>query len=70
MSELERLNEDNELLREQVERLTLEKEELLAYICKATEERTRMEEKYKAMETELFRLKTQMDIVNLIFGGK
>lgn len=70
MTELEKLQEENELLRASVERLTAEKEEVIELAQRISDDRNNLESAHKALETEFVRLRAQMDIVYLIFGGK
>ena len=70
MTELEKLQEENEVLRERVECLTAEKEEVIELARRISDDRNNLESTYKSLETEFVRLRAQMDIVYLIFGGK
>lgn len=70
MTELEKLQEENELLRESVNRLTAEKEEVIELAQRISDDRNNLESTYKSLETEFGRLRAQMDIVYLIFGKK
>jgi predicted nuclease with TOPRIM domain len=70
MTELEKLQEENEVLRERVDRLTAEKEEVIELAQRISDDRNNLESTYKSLETEFGRLRAQMDIVYLIFGKK
>lgn len=66
----QKLQEENELLKATVDRLEREKEEFEAVGKKLSGECEWWKNQYNDIEVEFARLRTQMDIVYLIFGGK
>lgn len=57
--------------REEGKKITASIEHELSAKCNSlAEKNNRLREKLESMETEFFRLRAQMDIVYLIFGGK
>jgi flagellar biosynthesis/type III secretory pathway protein FliH len=64
-------NEGYEKGRAEGAKITAEIEHELSAKCNSlAEENNRLREDLKSMETEFVRLRAQMDIVYLIFGGK
>ena len=64
------LQEENEMFQATADRLEREKEEFEAIAHKATEESKFWKAQHDRMETEFVRMRAQLDIVYLIFGGK
>jgi predicted nuclease with TOPRIM domain len=70
MEEYNRLKEENELLKATVDRLVAEKEEVLELAKRFSDKNEALKAEFDSMETEFARMRAQLDIVYLIFGGK